>query len=89
MLVWLYNDVVQFTQILIRIYTFPLVCCIIHVHGTCMHYVGGQKQATQVSKLIQTCTQKIKKLLVQYNQIQSQNGDDSQASVKDVCDLGS
>ena len=54
-----------------------------------MHYVGGQKQATRVSKLIQTCTQKIKKLLVQYNQIQSQNGDDSQASVKDVCDLGS
>ena len=52
-------------------------------------FVGGQKQANRVSKLIQACSNKVKKLLSEYCELQVLCGDTSQSSVKDVCNLQS
>ncbi len=57
------------------------------------HYVvcaGGHKQATKISKLIQTCTSRVKRLLAQYSDLQRQlNYDHSDVDIKDVCNLQS
>ncbi len=54
-----------------------------------MLFAGGQKQAQRVSKLIQSCTHRIKKLHSQYQELQKDSGDVSQVTVKQVCDLQS
>lgn len=54
-----------------------------------LHIIGGQKQASRVSRLIQTCTRQVKKLLSQYQELQVQNGESPQATVKEVLDLHS
>lgn len=59
--------------------------------GSVYHFIntGGQKQASRVSKMIQMCTHRIKKLLSQYQELQVLNGESAQATVKDVCSLTS
>lgn len=65
-------------------YLLTLFCVYLYIR------IGGHKQATRVSKLIQACTIRVKKLLVQYSELQSQyNADCSEVTVKDVCNLQS
>lgn len=52
-------------------------------------HTGGQKQASRISKLIQSCTQQIKKMLIQYQELQEENGEHPQATVIEVFDLHS
>ncbi len=55
-----------------------------------MSFSSGQKQASRVNKLIQSCTSRIKKLFEEYQEVQrNANGEVSSASVKDVCNLKS
>ena len=55
-----------------------------------VHFTGGHKQATKISKLIQTCTNRVKKLLTEYSALQHALNDDcSDISIKDACDLQS
>ncbi len=52
-------------------------------------YIGGQKQASRVNKMIQLCTHKVKKLLEQYKTLQVENRDNVQLSIVEVLNLES
>ncbi len=52
-------------------------------------YIGGQKQASRVSKMIQMCTRKIKKLLEKYKNLQVEYGEDLQLGIAEVLNLES
>ena len=51
--------------------------------------LGGQKQSKRVSKLIQSCNLKLKKLLTQYLELGRDSGDARQHTIEEVCNLQS
>ena len=51
--------------------------------------LGGQKRSKRVSKLIQSCNLKLKKLLTHYLELGRDSGDATQHTIGEVCNLQS
>ena len=51
--------------------------------------LGGRKQAERISKMIQSCKHRIKKLHAQYVELQRENGEGPRGTIEDVCNLQS
>ena len=82
------GKLVDFSLYIHCIYYIPKCACELQC-SFFFHWLGGQKQAQRVSKLIQACKHKLIKLLAQYSELGHDSGEERQHTIEEVCGLQS